>query len=113
MLDQHVIIASRLERKWLEHDHNIVPETVNTNDCDSMAFRAQLVPGGEWIIVLCKNGALHLRKTGSDSICSMDNSFAEVAAEVGINDGMSMNVSASDTGKIFLSLSIFGSWDTM
>lgn len=113
MLEQRAPITSRLERKWLQKGHSIVPETVDTIDCDSMAFRAQLVPGGEWIIVLCKNGVLHLRKTGSDAVCAVDISFAEVAAEVGVNDGMGMTISASDAGELFLSLTIFGSWDTM
>lgn len=93
---------------------DIVPETVSTMACDSTAFRAQFVPGGDWIVVLCKNGVLHLRKAGSDTVCTVDTSFAEVVAEVGANDGLSIDVSVeSETGEIFLLLSIFGSWDTM
>lgn len=111
MLENRATVAARLEHKWL-HGH-VVPEKVNSIYCDPMAFRAQIVPGGEWIVVLCQNGALHLRKPGSDILCAVDGSFAEIVAEVGANDGMSLGVSVSDSGKIFLSLTIFGFWDTM
>jgi len=114
MIERRASIAARLEHKWLQRDcSDIVPETVSASACDSAAFRAQFVPGGDWIIVLCKNGVLHLRKTGSDIVCAVDTSFAEVVAEVGANDGLSMSVSVADNGEIFLALTIFGSWDTI
>ncbi|KAF7986583.1 hypothetical protein HWV62_26346 [Athelia sp. TMB] len=102
-----------MEHKWLQD--RVAPESVVTIDCESTAFRAQLVPGGEWLVLLCRNGMLHLRQasSGTAAVRVAESSFAEVVAQVGVNDGMSMDISVVNSGEIFLSLTIFGFWDTM
>jgi len=111
---QRLQLASHLEHKWTQD--RIIPASVITTECDSSTFKAQLVPGGEWVVLLNRNGTLELRKVASrdaKTVRVTEISFAEVVAQVGAHDGMNMDISTSEFGEIFLSLTIFGFWDTM
>ena len=94
-------------------EQNIVPKTVQSRPCDSFAIQAQIIYGGQWIVILHGDGTLHLRKPDSDTPSAVDDTFREIVDDIGPNDGLKMSLSLSDTLEPLLCLTIFCSWDAL
>jgi hypothetical protein len=92
---------------------SINPNKVQSTSCDSLAVQAQIVHGGQWVIILYRDGTLHLREIGSDIPLVVDDTFKTIVDDVGGNDGMNMSLSLSDSHETLLSLTIFCSWDAL
>lgn len=102
-------IAARLDWKW---QGNIFPEGVDSNPCEPLVLRAQLCYGGQYIVLLLRDGTLILQGAESDVPYCVENSFKTVMEDIGVTDGMNMSLSLSDSNETLLALTTFYSRDT-
>lgn len=97
----------------MDHQSNLFPQKVQSSACDSHAVQAQIIRGGQWIVILCSDGILHLHQPGSDMPSVVDDTFKATVDSIGTNDGVNMSLSVSDYNESLLLLTIFCSWDAL
>lgn len=93
--------------------NEIKPTKVQSMSCDSLVVQAQIVHGGQWVVMLYGDGTLHLREIGCDIASVVDGTFKAIVDDVGGNDGINMSLSLSDCHETLLSLTIFCSRDVL
>jgi hypothetical protein len=100
----------------MEHQQlqqNLYPKKAQSTACDSLVVQAQIIHGGQRIVILYADGTLHLREPSSEIPLVVDDTFKTVVDDIGANDGMNMSLSLSDSHETLLSLTIFCSWDAL
>lgn len=78
-LKRRAVLAARVEHQW-GHNPSVSPgasriRSFPTRDGPSRVIKAKLVMGGEWIVLLLKDGTLCLQAATASAPCVVDNSF--------------------------------------
>lgn len=97
----------------MDKQHDIVPKKVQSTACDPLAVQAQIIHGGQWIVIMYADGTLHLQEPGSDIPSVVDETFRDIVDGIGVNDGINMSLSLSASHETLLSLTVFCSWDAL
>ncbi|KZP17874.1 hypothetical protein FIBSPDRAFT_864505 [Athelia psychrophila] len=91
-LKRRTVLAARVEHQW-GHSARVAPGAIRsfpTRDGPSRVIKAKLVRGGQWIVLLLKDGTMCLQAATASAPCVVDHSFkARLESDVRITLSLS------------------------